>query len=104
MFIRNIILKDGVTLISGSFRIYKEFPDAVELSKTEPDSSQSKEDTADGQMGGRKRKKSTEETEERVEPCPSPFSNRHQKKPAKKLKFSQFLVPFVLCHKIKMHS
>lgn len=90
-----------MTLVSGSFKIYMELPDAEELSKNEQDSIQTKEDKANGQMSKRKRKKSTEETGEREEPGPSTFSNRNQKKPAKKPTFGQFLVLFVLCLRIR---
>ncbi|XP_034157374.2 nuclear body protein SP140-like protein isoform X1 [Pangasianodon hypophthalmus] len=76
------------SLLDGSFRFYMELPDAAELSKNEKDSIQSKEDKADGQIGGRKRKKSTEETEKREEPGPFSFSNRNQKKQAKKPTFT----------------
>lgn len=90
-------MKDGVTLISGSFRIYMEFPDEEELTRNVQDSTQSKETNASGQMSGRKRKKSTEGPEECEIPRPLSSSNRIQKKPAKKPTFSQFLVPVVSC-------
>lgn len=85
-----IILKDGGTLVSGSFMDYMGLPDAEPLSQDEHDSNQRIADDADGQMSERKRNKSTEVTEEQEEPCPSPFSYYNQKKPAKKPSFSMF--------------
>ncbi|XP_060760465.1 nuclear body protein SP140-like protein isoform X2 [Neoarius graeffei] len=72
------------TLLDGSFRFYMELPDAEERSKSKQDSIRTKKDKVNGQAWTRKRKKSTEETEEREEPGPSAFSNHNQKKPAKK--------------------
>ncbi|KAK3525202.1 hypothetical protein QTP86_023233, partial [Hemibagrus guttatus] len=75
------------SFLDGSFRFYMELHDAKELSKNKQDSIQSRED----QANDKKRKKSSEETEEREEPGPSPFSNRCQKKPAKKPMFTTSL-------------
>lgn len=91
------MLKDGVTLISGSFKIYEQFPDAEGVSKNEQDSSQSKKQRADGQMCARKRKKSAEETEEREEPRTSSFSKRDKKEPAEKLTCSKFFLSCLIC-------
>lgn len=98
---QNIILKDGVTLVSGSFRFYMQLPDTEVLGRNEKDPIHSKENKANGQTGGRKRKKSSEETNKREEPGPSPFSNSNRKKPAKKPTFSQFLFLFVSCLRIR---
>ncbi|XP_058260277.1 nuclear body protein SP140-like protein isoform X1 [Hemibagrus wyckioides] len=72
------------SLLDGSFRCYMVRHDVKELSKNKQDSIQSREDKADR----KKRKKSSEETEEQEEAGPSPFSNRSQKKPAKKPAFT----------------
>lgn len=77
-----------------------ELPDAEERSKSKQDSIRTKKDKVNGQAWTRKRKKSTEETEEREEPGPSAFSNHNQKKPAKKDALSKFLVWFVLCLRV----
>ncbi|KAK2864776.1 hypothetical protein Q7C36_003930 [Tachysurus vachellii] len=67
------------SLRDGSFRYYLELPDAEEQ-----DSIQGSEDKANE----KKRKKSSEGTEEQEKPGPSPFSYHSQNKPAKKPMFT----------------
>ncbi|XP_053494673.1 nuclear body protein SP140 [Ictalurus furcatus] len=76
------------SLLDGSFRFYMELPDTEVLGRNEKDPIHSKENKANGPTGGRKRKKSSEETNKREEPGPSPFSNSNRKKPAKKPTFT----------------
>lgn len=80
-----LTLSEISLLISGSFRYYLELPDAEEQ-----DSTQGSEDKANE----KKRKKSSEGTEEQEKPGPSPFSYHSPKKSAKKPMFSQFLFMF----------
>ncbi|GAA6092103.1 nuclear body protein SP140-like protein, partial [Tachysurus ichikawai] len=67
------------SLKDGSFRYYLELPDAEEQ-----DSTQGSEDKANE----KKRKKSSEGTEEQEKPGPSPFSYHSPKKSAKKPMFT----------------